>query len=138
IKDKMLCSDSGGQEMVWNKSVPKKVNVFVWRALRGRLPVLVEIDRRGIDLDFVLCPSCGNSVETCAYSLITCDLAMGVWDKIFNWWKVRSINAFTIDEFFSSNACVNVPKYFSCVWQAVIWSTGYYTWNERNARVFDN
>nr|GEV89437.1 ribonuclease H-like domain-containing protein [Tanacetum cinerariifolium] len=83
----MLCSDNGGQETIWNKSVPKKVNVFIWRDLRGRLSVRVEIDRRGIGLDFVLCPSYSNSMETCAYSLITCDLAMGVWDKIFNLWK---------------------------------------------------
>ncbi|GKE09180.1 RNA-directed DNA polymerase, eukaryota, reverse transcriptase zinc-binding domain protein, partial [Tanacetum coccineum] len=124
IEEKILRSDNGGQETGWNKLVPKKVNVFVWRDLRGRLPVRVDLDKRGIDLDSVLCPSCNNSVETCAHSLITCDLAMSVWDKIFNWWKVRCVNAFTIDEFFSSNASVNVPKYFSRVWQAVIWTTG--------------
>ncbi|GKB76561.1 hypothetical protein Tco_0943456, partial [Tanacetum coccineum] len=41
IEDKILRSDNGCQETVWNKLVPKKVNVFVWRALRGRLPVQV-------------------------------------------------------------------------------------------------
>ena len=124
IEEKILELDIGGQETIWNKLVPKKVNIFVWRALRGRLPVRVELDRRGVDLDSVLCPSCKSFVETCTHSLITCDLAMGVWDKIFNWWKVGIVNAFSLDEFFSSNGNVNVPIYFSCVWQAVIWTTG--------------
>ncbi|GJV67326.1 reverse transcriptase domain, reverse transcriptase zinc-binding domain protein [Tanacetum coccineum] len=138
IEEKIYCLDSRGRETLWNKLVPKKVNVFIWRALRGRIMVRVELDRRGVELDSILCPSCNNFVETCAHSLITCDLAMSVWEKIFSWWKLGNINAFTIDEFFSSNGNVNVPKYFSCVWQMVIWSTGYYIWKERNARVFGN
>ncbi|GJR13367.1 RNA-directed DNA polymerase, eukaryota, reverse transcriptase zinc-binding domain protein [Tanacetum coccineum] len=76
IEEKILLSDNGGQEILWNKLVPKKINIFVWRALRGRLLVRVKLDKR----------------------------AMSVWDKIFNWWKVGSVNAFTIDEFLSSNA----------------------------------
>nr|GEV60422.1 reverse transcriptase domain, reverse transcriptase zinc-binding domain protein [Tanacetum cinerariifolium] len=104
----------------------------------GRLPVRVEQDRRGVDLDSVLCPCCNNIVEMYVHSLITCDLAMSVWDKIYKWWKVRIVNAFSIDEFFSSNGNVNVPTFISRVWQAVIWSTGYFIWKERNARVFEN
>ncbi|GJS10798.1 nucleotide-binding alpha-beta plait domain-containing protein [Tanacetum coccineum] len=56
VEEKILHTDSGGQETIWNKLVPKKVNIFVWRALKGILPVRVELDRRGIDLDSVLCP----------------------------------------------------------------------------------
>ncbi|GKF38517.1 RNA-directed DNA polymerase, eukaryota, reverse transcriptase zinc-binding domain protein [Tanacetum coccineum] len=100
VEEKILHVESGGQETVWNNLVPKKVNIFVWRALKGRLSVRVELDRRGIDLDSVLCPSCNNIVETCAHCLITCDLAMSVWEKVFNWWKMGSVNAFFIDEFF--------------------------------------
>ena len=47
-----------------------------------------------------------------------------------------SINAFSIGEFFSSCRNVNVPINFSRVWQAVIWTSGYFIWKERNARVF--
>ena len=124
--------------MLWNKLVPKKVNIFVWRALKGRLPVRKELDKSGIDLDSLLCPSCNNAVESCAHCLVTCDLAMSVWDKIFSWWKMGRVNAFSIDDFFSSIGNVNVPNSISRVWQAVIWSSGYFIWKERNARVFGN
>ncbi|GJR02955.1 RNA-directed DNA polymerase, eukaryota, reverse transcriptase zinc-binding domain protein [Tanacetum coccineum] len=138
VEEKILHVESGGQETISNKLVPKKVNIFVWRALKGRLSVRVELDRRGIDLDLVLCPSCNNMVESCAHSLVTCDLAMSVWEKVFSWWKVGIVNAFSIDEFFSSLGNVNVPGTLARVWQAVIWTSRYLIWKERNARVFDN
>ncbi|GJX60145.1 reverse transcriptase domain, reverse transcriptase zinc-binding domain protein [Tanacetum coccineum] len=121
VEEKILHVESGGQETIWNKLVPKKVNIFVWRALKGRLPVRVELDRRGIDLDSILCPSCDNVVESCAHSLVTCDLA-SVWEKIFRWWKLGHVNAFTIDEFFSSSGNVNVPESFLCLfdWPASV------------------
>ena len=75
-------------------------------------------------------------METCAHCLVSCDLAMSVWEKIFIWWKVGNVDAFTIDEFFSSNGSVSVPNVLSRVWQAVIWTSAYFIWNERNARVF--
>ena len=130
MEEKILHVDSGRHETLWNKLAPKKVNIFVWRALKGRLSVRVELDKRGIDLDSVLCPCCNNIVETCTHSLVTCDLATSVWENIFNWWKVGCVNAFSIDEFFISNGGVDVPIVLSCVWQVVIWTSGYYIWKK--------
>ncbi|GJX96018.1 ribonuclease H-like domain-containing protein [Tanacetum coccineum] len=115
VEEKILQVENRDQETIWNKLVPKKVNIFIWRALKGRLPVCVKLDRRCIDLDSVLCPSCNNCVESCAHRLVTCDLAMGVWEKIFSWWKMGSVNAFSIGELFSSYGNVNVPGAFSRV-----------------------
>ncbi|GJU85982.1 putative ribonuclease H-like domain-containing protein [Tanacetum coccineum] len=78
IEEKILQVENNGHDTRWNKLVPKKVNVFVWRAIKGRLPVRVELERRGIDLDSVLCAYCNDSVETCTHCLVTCDLAMSV------------------------------------------------------------
>ncbi|GKC47095.1 protein chromatin remodeling 4, partial [Tanacetum coccineum] len=117
-------------------SVPKKVNIFVWRALQGRLPVREELDKRGIDLDTLLCPSCGDMVELCFHCLVMCNFAMSVWEKIYSWWKIGVVNAFSIEEFFSSNGNANIPSHSSRMWQAVIWTSGYFIWKERNERVF--
>nr|GEZ03362.1 RNA-directed DNA polymerase, eukaryota, reverse transcriptase zinc-binding domain protein [Tanacetum cinerariifolium] len=68
--------------------------------------------------------------------LVTCDLAMGVWDKVSSWWKLGSVNAFFIDKFFSSMGNVNVTVVLSRVWQAVVWTITYFIWKKRNARVF--
>ncbi|GKB75879.1 RNA-directed DNA polymerase, eukaryota, reverse transcriptase zinc-binding domain protein [Tanacetum coccineum] len=108
IEEKILQVENDGHDTCWNKLVPKKVNVFVWRAIKGRLMVRLELKRRGIDLDLVLCVCCNDSVETCTHCIVTCDLAMSVWTKLFNWWKVGNVNAFTIEELFSRNGNVDV------------------------------
>nr|GEU77285.1 RNA-directed DNA polymerase, eukaryota, reverse transcriptase zinc-binding domain protein [Tanacetum cinerariifolium] len=51
VEEKSLHVDSVGQETLWNKLVPKKANIFIWRTLKGRLSVRGELDKRGIDLD---------------------------------------------------------------------------------------
>ncbi|GJX92002.1 putative RNA-directed DNA polymerase [Tanacetum coccineum] len=81
-------------------------------ALKGRLPVREELDKRGIDLESLLCPSCGDM------------------------WKIGVVNAFSIEEFFSSNGNANVPRHSYRIWQAVIWTSGHFIWKERNTRVF--
>ncbi|PWA59008.1 hypothetical protein CTI12_AA193110 [Artemisia annua] len=136
VEEKILDVNNGGDTTIWNKWVPKKVNIFVWRALKGRLPVREELNKRGIDLDSLLCPSCGDTVESCSHYLVMCNFAMSVWQKIFSWWKIGNVNAFPIEEIFSSNGNANIPSRSSRLWQAVIWTSGYFIWKERNTRVF--
>ncbi|GJV06394.1 putative reverse transcriptase domain-containing protein [Tanacetum coccineum] len=38
-EEKILQVENRGHETLWNRLVFKKVNIFVWRALKGRLPV---------------------------------------------------------------------------------------------------
>ncbi|GJZ76660.1 reverse transcriptase domain, reverse transcriptase zinc-binding domain protein [Tanacetum coccineum] len=54
IEEKILPSESGGQETLWNKLVPKKISIFMWRALRGRLSVREELDRRDQDIQTLM------------------------------------------------------------------------------------
>ncbi|GJY47225.1 RNA-directed DNA polymerase, eukaryota, reverse transcriptase zinc-binding domain protein, partial [Tanacetum coccineum] len=84
VEEKILRVENGAQETLWNKWVPKKVSIFIWRALEGRLLVRKELDKRGIDLDTLLYPCCDGVVESCNHSLVMCDLAMNVWEKMFN------------------------------------------------------
>ncbi|GJT18993.1 RNA-directed DNA polymerase, eukaryota, reverse transcriptase zinc-binding domain protein [Tanacetum coccineum] len=60
----------------WINVVLGKVNVFVWRAILGRLPVRVELDKRGIDLDSILCLCCENIMDLIDHSLVLCDKAL--------------------------------------------------------------
>ncbi|GJV19306.1 RNA-directed DNA polymerase, eukaryota, reverse transcriptase zinc-binding domain protein [Tanacetum coccineum] len=138
IEEKILQGDSGGVDTIWNKLVPNKVNIFVWRVRKGRFSVRVELDRRGIDLDSVLCTSCINSVGSCAHCLVTCDFAMSVWSKLFNWWKVGNANIVSVDDILTHSGNVSIPTTLSYVWQAVIWTSSYFIWKDRNARVFGN
>ncbi|GJR39359.1 reverse transcriptase domain, reverse transcriptase zinc-binding domain protein [Tanacetum coccineum] len=136
VDDVCLSVGNTTQETLWNKLAPKKVNVFVWRVLHGRILVRVELDKRGIDLDSLLCPCCDDSVESCDHSLVTCNMAKSVWDKIFEWWKIGPVNVFSANDLFRFSGNVAVHSYSRALWQLVIWTTGYYIWKERNSRVF--
>ncbi|GJS37112.1 hypothetical protein Tco_0535494 [Tanacetum coccineum] len=58
VDEKNLDNGGDGKTMLLNKIVSKKINVFVWRDLCGRLPFRVELDKKGIDIPNILCPMC--------------------------------------------------------------------------------
>nr|GEW94301.1 RNA-directed DNA polymerase, eukaryota [Tanacetum cinerariifolium] len=42
----------------WNRYLPKKINIFFWRALQDRLPTRWNLSRKGIDIASISCPVC--------------------------------------------------------------------------------
>ncbi|GKB17944.1 RNA-directed DNA polymerase, eukaryota [Tanacetum coccineum] len=69
----------------WNRFLSKKVNIFIWRDLRDRVPTRWNLSRRGIDLDSLYCPTCDTSIETIDHTLWFCSLATSVWHRVFAW-----------------------------------------------------
>ncbi|XP_071713962.1 uncharacterized protein [Rutidosis leptorrhynchoides] len=137
LNSRLLIPSSNSRETLCNKLVPKKIEVFVWRANKKRLPVLVELDKRGIDLHSVRYPLCDNDIETVNHSLILCKHAFDVWCKVFDWWGRGGIPFVNVEDMFTdagqTNTCVG-----KSIWQAVIWSTTYLIWKNRNQKVFSN
>nr|GEU58632.1 RNA-directed DNA polymerase, eukaryota [Tanacetum cinerariifolium] len=48
----------------WIKAVPIKVNVHACKVKLDGLPTRLNISRRGIDIESILCPMCGKAVES--------------------------------------------------------------------------
>ena len=115
---------------------PRKVNVFVWRASNRRIPVRVELDRKGIDLNSLLCPLCDNVVESVDHCLVLCEKSQAVWDKIFAWWGVGPVNSFNFNEMACHNGGSLTGMEAKDMWQATVFVTGYYLWKNRNSKVF--
>ncbi|GJW14260.1 reverse transcriptase domain-containing protein [Tanacetum coccineum] len=59
-----MSNPSTSQPIRWNKFLPAKVNILVWRIMNKRVPTRVNLDKRGIDRDFVRCPLCDEDIET--------------------------------------------------------------------------
>ncbi|KAJ9560470.1 hypothetical protein OSB04_005630, partial [Centaurea solstitialis] len=76
----------GGNNLVleteWPKSVPKKVNIFVWRLRLGRIPTRSVLDKMGIDLDSFLCPRCGEQIEDLEHALFKCEKVKPLWELV--------------------------------------------------------
>ncbi|XP_071705301.1 uncharacterized protein [Rutidosis leptorrhynchoides] len=138
IDDKLLSAGTNVLETLRNNLVPKKVEVFVWRARKKRLPSLTELDHRGIDLHSTRYPLCNDDVESVDHALMFCKFAFDVWCKVFDWWGINLSSSLSIIELFWGTSSITMSDLGSMIWQAVIWVSGYLIWRNRNQKVFNN
>ncbi|XP_071728849.1 uncharacterized protein [Rutidosis leptorrhynchoides] len=136
IEKKFLTEGRGSRETIRNNLVQIKVEIFIWRVLHKRIPVLVELDKRGVDLHSVGCPTCDNDVETIDHSLIFCNLAFDIWTRVYKWWDLGSYTNLSLIESFGGNSNSATTELGSKIWQAVEWTCGYLVWKNRNNKVF--
>ncbi|GJT97365.1 RNA-directed DNA polymerase, eukaryota [Tanacetum coccineum] len=72
----------------WVKCIPKKINIFVWRARRDCLPTRQNLIRRGVVLESDVCPLCEDSVEESQHVFFQCSIAQCVIYRICRWWDL--------------------------------------------------
>nr|GEX34475.1 DNA-directed DNA polymerase [Tanacetum cinerariifolium] len=65
----------------WVKQIPIKVNIFAWRVFLDRLPSKMNLLRRGITLNSLLCHSCNTAEEEVSHSFFTCHMAIDIFRK---------------------------------------------------------
>ncbi|XP_071728864.1 uncharacterized protein [Rutidosis leptorrhynchoides] len=125
---------------------PKSSDGWLWTmsnnglfstARKKRLPVLFELDKRGVDLNSVRCPLCDGDIESVNHSLILCKQAFDVWCKVFEWWGRSGTPFLQVEDLLSDTgyARSDIGK---SIWQAVMWSCSYLIWTNRNQKVFSN
>ncbi|GJR95651.1 RNA-directed DNA polymerase, eukaryota, reverse transcriptase zinc-binding domain protein [Tanacetum coccineum] len=95
----------------WNRCVPIKINVFMWRLLLNKLPSRVNLDRRGID---------------------------DLWDLLAKWWELDIPVCANISEWYSwldsLHASSKVRLFLEGVGGTLLWSI----WSFRNRLVFSS
>nr|GEY24571.1 RNA-directed DNA polymerase, eukaryota [Tanacetum cinerariifolium] len=72
----------------WIKSVPIKLNVFAWRASQDRLPSKLNLLRRGVQVDNLMCPICNSVQEDISHVLFTCEVAAAITCLVCRWCDV--------------------------------------------------
>ncbi|XP_071689022.1 uncharacterized protein [Rutidosis leptorrhynchoides] len=136
IDEKVLSPNIGAKCTDQVDFLPKKVGLFVWRAKQNRIPVRVELDKRGIDLDSVRCPVCDNDLETVEHIFIHCQFAKDLWLRVFRWWNLSRLPYENMGELFQGCVDSNHPELRSKLWKAIEWVCGYMIWRNRNLTVF--
>ncbi|XP_071695771.1 uncharacterized protein [Rutidosis leptorrhynchoides] len=108
IDEKCLLHQVPSHETLRNNLVPKKLEIFVWRALKKRLPVRMELDKRCIDLHSVRYPLCDDDLETVDHIFIFCKHSLEIWDRVFHWWGLGNFSNFSMNEILKGNAPVSM------------------------------
>ncbi|XP_071715283.1 uncharacterized protein [Rutidosis leptorrhynchoides] len=121
---------------VLNPLLPQKLSIFIWRAIKNKLPVRTELDKRGIDLHSTRCSICDDDIESLHHILFTCKTASVVWEKIRKWWNINNLYLNNLPDLAKAShpSFPSAPE--SSIWQAVIWVACYLIWKNRNDHVF--
>ncbi|XP_071703855.1 uncharacterized protein [Rutidosis leptorrhynchoides] len=114
-----LSSSLSGEETMRNKLLPQKIGIFIWRSIRKRLPVRFELDKRGVDLDSLLCPMCGDDVETVDHAIFSCNHAKEIWDGVYRWWGSNRPPDISYDNLFKGSGFGGLTGKAKDIWQAV-------------------
>nr|GEZ21687.1 RNA-directed DNA polymerase, eukaryota, reverse transcriptase zinc-binding domain protein [Tanacetum cinerariifolium] len=120
---RLVSSGVWGDIIKVREGCAKKINVFVWRGLRGRLPVLIELDKKGVDIPNILCPMCDETMETMDHALVLCNESMRVWSKFFEWWGYGFLDSFITSDMLRHEGGNFVSSNSKVLWEAVVWIT---------------
>ncbi|GKB42571.1 RNA-directed DNA polymerase, eukaryota, partial [Tanacetum coccineum] len=122
----------------WNKFLPKKINVFMWKLSLDRHPHRFNLSRRGFDIDSILCPNCLKTTETKDHIFSTCEVASNVWRLIRVWCGLSNSNLNSIDAWLAwidglAGASVKKERL-----HVIIAITSWYIWKFRNSVIFNS
>ncbi|GJU50880.1 RNA-directed DNA polymerase, eukaryota, reverse transcriptase zinc-binding domain protein [Tanacetum coccineum] len=129
--------DPTSQQTRWNKLLPSKVNILVKRIANKRLPTRANLDKRGIDLDSILCPMCNNDIETESHILVSCPIAQSVWKDLFTWWKLSNSHLSALEDVFSLVDRTPLEKRLTSFFDVTVNTTMWSLWNYRNKVIFN-
>ncbi|KAL4584844.1 hypothetical protein LXL04_009454 [Taraxacum kok-saghyz] len=129
--DENVLPDAGIKSR-WCSWIPKKVNIFVWRVLRNRLPTRGSLQGRGIHLETVRCPLCNEQEETVNHLLGSCTVANAMWGKVFRWMQLQRISVSSMDQLFDWLEGVKVSKDKKKLIEVILCTTLWGMWRYRN------
>ncbi|XP_071728983.1 uncharacterized protein [Rutidosis leptorrhynchoides] len=136
IDEQMLNVSANQQSTCRNGLVPKKVEIFIWRLKKNRIPVRLDLDKRGVDLHSVRCPVCDDDLESVDHSILLCKCARDVWVRIYKWWGIGSFSCSSIESLLEDNGNIHLSRLGKSIWQAMKWTGAYLIWRNRNNSVF--
>ncbi|XP_071686803.1 uncharacterized protein [Rutidosis leptorrhynchoides] len=110
----------------------------MWRVLNRKIPVRTELDKRGIDLDSVRCPSCDDDIESIDHVMFFCRSSLDVWERVYKWWNLGGVSNLSLSEAFRGNCIRPLSRSGKLIWQALEWTCAYLIWRNRNLKVFSN
>ncbi|XP_071689084.1 uncharacterized protein [Rutidosis leptorrhynchoides] len=112
--------------------LPQKIGILIWRVMQERIPVRVELDKRGVDMDSVRCPVCDDDIETAEHTFLHCEFAKDIWSRIFRWWGSNRHMYSCLGDMFKGDIGGSKSK----LWQSIEWVCGYHIWRNRNLTLF--
>ncbi|XP_071734239.1 uncharacterized protein [Rutidosis leptorrhynchoides] len=123
--------------MRWNKFIPKKVNIFMWRFIHDYLPLCWNLSTRGLDINTIICPVCNNGVEDHLHLFFDCSVALDVWRKVRLWTDCNMPSFNSWDDFKGWIELVNLDSNPKSRIEVIVAKLLWALWRFQNGIVFN-
>ncbi|GJY22029.1 RNA-directed DNA polymerase, eukaryota, reverse transcriptase zinc-binding domain protein [Tanacetum coccineum] len=120
----------------WPRCIPIIVNVFMWKLRLDKLPTLVNMDRKGIEVASLLCPVCNKHVESVDHLFFLCGMTRDIWGLLARWCDLDILKVYNIAEWFRWLDVAHVSKNDRLILERVATMMMWSIWNFRNALIF--
>ncbi|GJV26893.1 RNA-directed DNA polymerase, eukaryota, reverse transcriptase zinc-binding domain protein [Tanacetum coccineum] len=107
----------------WNKLVPRKVNILIWRVLLDRIPTRLNLYNRDIDTPDILCLICKLHTEHSTHLFIGCEVANLTWVAIGVWIELTPVDVQSVVGLFSWLDSLNFNSKKKNLIEAVFFTT---------------
>ncbi|GJS35663.1 RNA-directed DNA polymerase, eukaryota, reverse transcriptase zinc-binding domain protein [Tanacetum coccineum] len=121
----------------WIKSVPIKVNIIAWKVKLDALPTRLNISRRGIAINSILCPICDSGVESSNHLFFMCNLALQLSRKISHWWDIPPFEGNSYDAWCAWLLSLRLQSKFKAILEGIFYVMWWHLWTFRNNLLFE-
>lgn len=127
--DNKICAV--GRATCWNKLIPKKINIFVWRMLRNAIPTFLNLFGRGIDVATVNCKLCNNGIDDGTHLFQQCNHTCGLRKHLSNWFQldIPALDPRGVMEWCKTLA---TSKHNRCIVESITFVWWWHIWKDRN------
>nr|GEW44121.1 hypothetical protein [Tanacetum cinerariifolium] len=132
--DKILGTVSSKTQ--WCKFVPIKVNILSWRIKLNNLPTRLNLSRRGLELQTILCPFCNLAVEFTDHIFFSCSMMKDLYASIVKWWDVNMPEFSSFEEWWKWFSNFRFSFKLKMVLEGVFYVAWWLAWSFRNKSIF--
>ncbi|GKB35519.1 RNA-directed DNA polymerase, eukaryota, reverse transcriptase zinc-binding domain protein [Tanacetum coccineum] len=119
----------------WIKAVPIKVNIHAWKVKLDILPTRLNISKRGMDIESILCPLCEKNVESSSHIFFTCPISREIFRKVLLWWEIDVVMISSYDEWLEWLLSIRLHSKHKEFFEGVCYVLWWYIWNLRNMSI---
>lgn len=120
----------------WSKWLPNKINIFIWKLFRKRLPVKEVLKEKGIIQSSNECELCRSQCESINHMFVDCPVAVAVWAKIAAWWGLDFRLSGNLEEVMDKLSATGNNFIQKKVIETVGYATLLFIWRNRNDWIF--
>ena len=120
----------------WIKEVPIKVNVHAWKVKIDCLPTRLNISRRGMDIDSILCPMCDKAVDSTRHLFFNCHVSNEILRKISRWWDIEYKEVSSYEEWLDWLLSLRLSRKHKQLFEGICYVLWWHVWSFRNRSIF--